>query len=202
MVSPSCKPNQPQSFAGLCTFLLSYGGSQARDQIQVAAAGLCHSTAAQDPSLVCNLHCRSWQRQITDHWARPGIEPTSSWILVGFVSLLLPWMAFYSDIILEWLCQVVCAIADEQNRHGSYTCQIHNSCINKGPVWMEGVLVFFNMPSSKCLQSTWEMISLCIGVSLLVRDLGWGVDLSSWDSFCGILTRFLWLVWDRWSFPV
>ena len=40
----------------------------------------------QDPSHVCNLHHSSRQRWIPTHWARPGIEPTSTWILVGFVS--------------------------------------------------------------------------------------------------------------------
>ena len=49
----------------------AYWGSQARVRIGAVAAGLHHS---------------SWQRRILTHWARPGIEPMSSWILVGFVT--------------------------------------------------------------------------------------------------------------------
>ena len=47
-----------------------------------------YTTATATPGLscVCALHHSSWQRWILTHWARPGIEPASSWILVGFVS--------------------------------------------------------------------------------------------------------------------
>ena len=44
---------------------------QARGRIIAVAAGLCHS--------------HSNARSLT-HWARPGIEPTSSWILLGFLT--------------------------------------------------------------------------------------------------------------------
>ena len=49
----------------------AYGSSQAKDQIGAIAAGLFHS--------------HSNVRPLT-HWARPGIEPTYSWILVRFVN--------------------------------------------------------------------------------------------------------------------
>ena len=42
------------------------------------------ATAAQDPSHVCDLHYSSRQRLTL--WMRPGMEPTSSWILVRFVT--------------------------------------------------------------------------------------------------------------------
>ena len=48
-----------------------YGGSQAWGQVRAAAASLCHS----------HSHARS-----LTHSARPGIEPESSWLLVGFVT--------------------------------------------------------------------------------------------------------------------
>ena len=48
----------------------AYGCSQARDQITVVAASL--------------LHCDSNARFVT-HGAGAGIEPASSWMLVGFV---------------------------------------------------------------------------------------------------------------------
>ena len=37
-----------------------------------------------DPSRACNLHHSS--RQCSTHLARPGIEPSTSWLLVGFVN--------------------------------------------------------------------------------------------------------------------
>ena len=45
--------------------------------------------ATWDPSCVCDLHHSLWQHRILNplskaHWAKPGIEPTSSWILVRF----------------------------------------------------------------------------------------------------------------------
>ena len=48
-----------------------YGGSQAKGQTGAVAASLHHS--------------HSNAGSLT-HWARPEIKPTSSWILVGFVS--------------------------------------------------------------------------------------------------------------------
>ena len=50
----------------------AFGNSQAGGQIRAAAATLCpsHSNARSLP-----------------HWARPGIEPVSSWILLGYLLL-------------------------------------------------------------------------------------------------------------------
>ena len=47
--------------------------------------------AMQDPSHVCHLHHSSQQCQILNHWVRPGIKPTSSWILVRFVTSETGW---------------------------------------------------------------------------------------------------------------
>ena len=44
------------------------------------------ATATCDPSHVCDLHHSSQQHQILNPLRRPGIEPASSWILVGFVT--------------------------------------------------------------------------------------------------------------------
>ena len=43
-------------------------------------------TATLDPSCVYDLHHSSQQHWILNHRARPGIEPASSWILVGFIT--------------------------------------------------------------------------------------------------------------------
>ena len=53
----------------------AYGCSQARGRIRATAAG---------------LHHRHRNTGSLTHWTRPGIKPTSSWILVGFVSAE-PW---------------------------------------------------------------------------------------------------------------
>ena len=50
---------------------VAYGISQARDWIRTVAAG---------------LHCSHSHVESLIHRARPGIQPTSSWILVGFVT--------------------------------------------------------------------------------------------------------------------
>ena len=51
--------------------LVAYWGSQARGRIGAVAASLHHS------------HSNSGS---LTHWARPGIKPLSSWMLVGFVN--------------------------------------------------------------------------------------------------------------------
>ena len=68
---------------------LAYGSSQARGWIRATALDLRHyttATATQDSSCICYLHHSSSNTGSLTHWARPGIEPTSSWILVRFVS--------------------------------------------------------------------------------------------------------------------
>ena len=47
--------------------------------------------AMPDMSCVCGLHHSAQQLQILNHWGRPGIEPTSSWILVRFVTAEPQW---------------------------------------------------------------------------------------------------------------
>ena len=66
---------------------MAYGSSQARAQISASPASL-QSQPQQ---------CWIWDMSVTyttaqgnagsfTHWARPGIEPASSWILVGFIA--------------------------------------------------------------------------------------------------------------------
>ena len=59
------------SFFLLGAALGIYGCSQARERIRVTAARLHHSHS---------------NTGFPSHWARPGIKPVSSWILVRFVS--------------------------------------------------------------------------------------------------------------------
>ena len=47
------------------------------------------ATAIQGLSHIFDLHHSSWQCQLLrylTHYVRPGFEPASSWILVGFVT--------------------------------------------------------------------------------------------------------------------
>ena len=52
-----------------------------------------YGTASAEPevSCVCNLHCSSQQCWILNQLSGPGIKPTSSWILVGFVTVEPHW---------------------------------------------------------------------------------------------------------------
>ena len=43
-------------------------------------------TATWDLSCVCSLHCSLWQHRILNPVSEPGMEPSSSWILVRFVT--------------------------------------------------------------------------------------------------------------------
>ena len=64
----------------------AYGSSQARGQIEAAAAGLSHghSGTASEPRLTYTT-AHGNTRSLT-HWTRPGIKPISSWILARFVT--------------------------------------------------------------------------------------------------------------------
>ena len=62
---------------------VTYGSSQARGGTGAAAAHLCHSHSHTGSATYTKAHSNT--RSLT-HWVRPGMEPTSSWILAGFVS--------------------------------------------------------------------------------------------------------------------
>ena len=56
-------------------------------ELQLQACAIATATATQDPSHICYLHHSNAGSFI--QWARPGIEPASSWILVMFISTAL-----------------------------------------------------------------------------------------------------------------
>ena len=66
----------------------AYGGSQARGWIGAAAASLHHSNsnARSEPSLQAIPQLTPSNPGSLTHWARPGIDPASSWILVRFIN--------------------------------------------------------------------------------------------------------------------
>ena len=56
--------------------------------VQLELQLLAYTTATEmwDLSLIFDLHQSSRQRRSLTHWARPGIQPASSWILFGFIN--------------------------------------------------------------------------------------------------------------------
>ena len=70
---------------------MEYECSQARGWIGASAAGLnlSHSSVGIQAASVAHTTAHSNGRSLT-HWARPGLKPASSWILVTFVTAE-PW---------------------------------------------------------------------------------------------------------------
>ena len=70
---------------------VTYRSSQARAWIRAATAGLCHSHSngiQAESATYTTAHSNGGS---LTHWVMPGIEPTSSWILVGFISAVPQW---------------------------------------------------------------------------------------------------------------
>ena len=67
------------------------------------------ATATPDPSHICNLHTAHGNTGSFTHWARPGIEPVFSWMLVRFISAEPRWelqLIVFSPIqTFGFLCQ-------------------------------------------------------------------------------------------------
>ena len=80
-------------FLLLCVYLfcffratpMAYGSSQARDQIRAVAASLHHSKHGIQAMTTTYTTTHGNARSLT-HYVRPGIKPTSSWILVRFIT--------------------------------------------------------------------------------------------------------------------
>ena len=109
---------------------LTYGSSQARGQTGAAAAGLHHShnKIASEPHLLPISQFSATLDPLT-HWAGPGIEPASSWILVAFVSAepqgeLLTIDILTSEFFVVKRCPVHCRIFSS-SPWLSLRCQSH-----------------------------------------------------------------------------
>ena len=70
---------------------MAYGNFQARGRIGAVAASLYHSHSNNRSKPHPTTYTTTYRngRSLT-HWARPGMEPESSWILVGFFTASLP----------------------------------------------------------------------------------------------------------------
>ena len=77
------------------------------------------ATAMQDPRCTCALHHSYGNARSLIHSARPGIEPASSWMLVGFLTAEPQWELLYVDFLMmailggvRWcLIVVLCCIS-------------------------------------------------------------------------------------------
>ena len=86
-------------FLFVCLFVLlfraacvAYGSSWVRGQIRAAATSLQHSHGNAGSTLhLWPTQQLSAMLDPLTHWARPGIEPKSSWVLVGFVTTEPQW---------------------------------------------------------------------------------------------------------------
>ena len=72
------------SFLGLHLWHMEVSRLGIESELQL----LAHTTATAtlDLNHIFNLHCRLGHTGSWTHWARPGIEPMSSWILLGFLT--------------------------------------------------------------------------------------------------------------------
>ena len=78
-------------FAFFRVTAMAYGSSQDRGWIGAVAAGLRHSHSSVGiQAASANYTTVHGNTGSLTHWARKGIKPASSWILVGFVSTE-PW---------------------------------------------------------------------------------------------------------------
>ena len=89
----------------------AYGGSQDRGLIRAEAASLhhSHSNTRSKPHLQIRAAFSTYTTAhgntgSSTHWAGPGIEPATSWFLVGFISAVprRELLSFYSWCTLWW----------------------------------------------------------------------------------------------------
>ena len=93
---------------GFCLFRAApsaHGGSQARGQIGATAAGL-HPQPQQHQIWAASVTYTTAHGNVRSliHWARPGIEPTTSRFLVGFVSTAPQWECLIMYVVKSLCC--------------------------------------------------------------------------------------------------
>ena len=85
---------------------MAYGGSQARGWIGAVVTDPHHSNTRSKQHLQPILELMAVP---LTHWARPGIESVSSWMLVRFVSTE-PWQELLKSTIFKSSCIDLCAL--------------------------------------------------------------------------------------------
>ena len=87
-------------FLGLHAWHMELPRLGVKSKLQLLAYTTAEAT--WDRSRICDLHHSSWNARFLTHWMRPGMEPTSSWILVRFISAA-PQRGLWFLIYLFWL---------------------------------------------------------------------------------------------------
>ena len=118
------------------------------------------ATARWDPSHICNLHNSSTAHGNTGsltHWARPGMEPASSWMLVGFIIVEpqgeLLFISFKSSDALLKIYGNSRQAADPQGFTGlelGSGFRISSSLFSLFPVWGIGIVSYMNLDEVWC----------------------------------------------------
>ena len=122
--------------------------------IGATAAGLCHSHSS----------ARSWTVSVTcttahgkagssTHWVRPGVQPATSWFLVGFVSAAPQWelriLKFLILKTLVWILWRTNAVEDRckwQKGHGNGSWDAVVAFTMRGKVELARILTFQTYP--------------------------------------------------------
>ena len=76
-------------FLGLHSWHMQILRLGVESELQLLAYAI--ATPTLDLSHICDIHHSSLQYRIFNHWARPGIEPEITWLLVGFISSVPQW---------------------------------------------------------------------------------------------------------------
>ena len=76
-------------FGGSCPWHMEVPKLGVESELQLPA--YTTATATPDLSHICKLHCSSGNTRSLTHWLRLGIKPTSSWILVRFITTEPQW---------------------------------------------------------------------------------------------------------------
>ena len=103
------------------------------DRIRAAAACLhqSHSNIGSE-SHVCNLHRSSWQCQILNPLRRPGIEPISAWIPVGFLTTEPQWEMRNSEVFcFFFLMEGIFHIWSEWSKNNNTLSYFGWNCLQK-----------------------------------------------------------------------
>ena len=92
---------------------MAYGSSQARGLTGATASSQCHShsSARSEPHLQPTSQLMAMPWNLT-HWARPRIEPASSWILIGFVNHWamkgIPTRGIFNYLSYQYIISYIC----------------------------------------------------------------------------------------------
>ena len=91
-------------FSGLYLWYMEVPRLEVKSELQLPAYAT--ASAMRSPSQVWNLHHSLHQCRILNPRVRPGIKPTSSWILVGFVTCWATTGTFLRVILIKLVLRI------------------------------------------------------------------------------------------------